>query len=209
MKKIMFNDKYGLTKAVLEGRKTMTRRIANPISENIDKMGKSKTIRQSYRIGLNLYYPKFEVGEIVAVAERYSVLHERLNEAIREKRKDDSLEAFYRASICDTDAGWNKKMYVRADLMPHQIRITNVRIEKLQSISDEDCIKEGIYKTIHKSFGYPPSWRLSTFRTKVYERFDAFSKPQNAFAVLIDKISGKNTWKSNPYVFVYEFELIK
>lgn len=28
MKKIMFNDKYGLTKAVLEGRKTITRRIA-------------------------------------------------------------------------------------------------------------------------------------------------------------------------------------
>lgn len=29
MKKIMFNDKYGLTKAVLEGRKTQTRRIVN------------------------------------------------------------------------------------------------------------------------------------------------------------------------------------
>ena len=30
MKKIMFNDKYGLTKAVVEGRKTQTRRILNP-----------------------------------------------------------------------------------------------------------------------------------------------------------------------------------
>lgn len=30
MKKIMFNDKYGLTKAVFEGRKTQTRRILNP-----------------------------------------------------------------------------------------------------------------------------------------------------------------------------------
>lgn len=30
MKKIMFNNKYGLTEAVLEGRKTQTRRILNP-----------------------------------------------------------------------------------------------------------------------------------------------------------------------------------
>lgn len=30
MKKIMFNDKYGLTQAVLEGRKTQTRRMLNP-----------------------------------------------------------------------------------------------------------------------------------------------------------------------------------
>ena len=30
-----------------------------------------------------------------------------------------------------------------------------------------------------------------------------------AYAALIDKISGKGTWASNPYVFVYEFELIK
>ncbi len=33
--------------------------------------------------------------------------------------------------------------------------------------------------------------------------------PRGAFAALIDKISGKGTWESNPYVFVYEFELVK
>lgn len=33
MKKIMFNDRYGLTQAVIEGRKTMARRLADPKSK--------------------------------------------------------------------------------------------------------------------------------------------------------------------------------
>ena len=32
--------------------------------------------------------------------------------------------------------------------------------------------------------------------------------PREAFASLIDKVSGRGTWKSNPWVFVYEFEPI-
>lgn len=36
-----------------------------------------------------------------------------------------------------------------------------------------------------------------------------FKTPKEAFASLIDKVSGKDTWKSNPYVFVYEFKLIE
>lgn len=34
-------------------------------------------------------------------------------------------------------------------------------------------------------------------------------KPREAYAALIDRISGKGTWESNPYVFVYDFELVK
>lgn len=30
----------------------------------------------------------------------------------------------------------------------------------------------------------------------------------NAYSALIDKISGKGTWDANPFVFVYEFELV-
>lgn len=35
-----------------------------------------------------------------------------------------------------------------------------------------------------------------------------FSSPQRAYADLIDKISGKGTWESNPWVVTYEFKLI-
>ena len=88
-------------------------------------------------------------------------------------------------------------MFVRADLMPHRIRITNVRVERLQDISDEDCLKEGI---IEELFGTTPAyWVLDV----------CFSNIRHAFRNLIDKVSGKGTWDSNSYVFVYEFELVK
>lgn len=92
-------------------------------------------------------------------------------------------------------------MFVRAEDMPHHIRITNIRIERLQDIKIEDCLKEGLRMagdvglegTIYWYHGLANSW----FRT-----------PQDAYASLIDRISGKGTWESNPYVFVYDFELI-
>lgn len=43
-------------------------------------------------------------------------------------------------------ASWNNKRFVKGDLMPHQIRIIDVRIERPQDITDESCLKEGIIK---------------------------------------------------------------
>ena len=89
--------------------------------------------------------------------------------------------------------------------MPHHIRITNIKFEKLQSISEEDCLKEGVIKRFHspacRNFYYVPN-------EEVKSKHDVYLTSQEAFSELIDRISCKGTWKSNPYVFVYEFELI-
>ena len=97
-------------------------------------------------------------------------------------------------------------MFARADLMPHQIRITKVRIQRLQDISDEDCLKEGIikYTKDRTVFKYDLSDGFEMFSWKDMKR-----SPKEAYAALIDKVSGKGTWESNPYVWVYEFELVK
>ena len=87
--------------------------------------------------------------------------------------------------------------------MPHQIRITNVRIERLQDISDEDCLKEGLEwdgVAFQYYVNYKKETRHKTFLGKT---------PREAFAGLIDKVSGKGTWERNPYVWVYDFELVK
>ena len=102
-------------------------------------------------------------------------------------------------------SGYFNKMFVRAGLMPHQIRITNVRAERLQDISDEDCLKEGIIKgkVGSEDTHFMDAYYIPTLKT------DPFCTPQGAYSYLIDKISGKGTWKNNPYVFVYDFELVK
>lgn len=96
--------------------------------------------------------------------------------------------------------GWKNKMFVRADLMPHQIRITGVRVERLQDISDEDCLREGVNgESIFDDNDYCTVQGIQPW----------FNSPRDAFAALIDKVSKKGTWEENPWVFVYEFELVK
>lgn len=184
MKKIMFDDKYDLTKAVLEGRKTMTRRVI-PVDET-----KGGLVPVSFwdgkwcgSHGRPLKRQPYKVGEVVAVAQSYHALN-----------KAGFVAPEWCEHTCEDSPGYSNKMFVRADLMPYQIRITGVWVERLQDISDEDCKKEGLE--------FRAGWNYHSHR-------GAFYTPRDAFAALIDKIFGKGTWESNPWVFVYEFELVK
>lgn len=208
MKKIMFNDRYGLTQAVLEGRKTQTRRIAytagrwRDIMVRQDLEGVNKGKACLFGDGILLAKSAYKLGETIAIAQKYEDL-----------RKDNE---FYR--LCGKNGmplecskyekGCSNKMFVRGDLMPHHIRITNIRVERLQDISEEDCMAEGIrrfgkeYVRFKKEYCY-------TCQNYAVTDFYSFSTPREAYAALIDKISGKGTWESNPWVFVYDFELVK
>lgn len=195
MKKIIFNDKYRLTRAVLEGRKTQTRRIAYTGNATIIDCGicvEPKNIgRATLFRGIDeIAHSRYCIGKEVAVAQAYCEL---VSEAGYNEEEINKLRC---------SKGWTNKMYVKADLMPHRIRITDIRAERLQEISNEDCLKEGLWMAHDVGLEGMTYWyhglANSSFRT-----------PQDAYAALIDKISGKGTWASNPYVFVYEFELIK
>lgn len=212
MKKIMFNDKYGLTKAVLEGKKTQTRRLAlrsvkdAQVLDSIEVKPEDKNIIQ-YVIGK---YSRYAVGETLAVAQNYSTIMDYYNSLghistrqVSEKELIFWNEMRRMESTGDDSAmrGDDNKMFVRADLMPHQIRITNIRLERLQDISNEDCLKEGIIEDC-------PGVQYS-FPTEIgYCGQYPFETPKAAYAALIDKICGKGTWQKNPWVFVYDFELI-
>ena len=198
MQKIMFSDRYGLTKAVLKGRKTMTRRIITDVKIiqyllETEEDGTLNDADPDVQCIID-YKAKFKVGETVAVAQSYRQIEKEI-----EKKK--GLPLNLKGTFLKS-AGYNNKMFVCADLMPHQIRITKVRIERLQDISDEDCLKEGIIEDF-KGVQY-------AFPTNVgYCGQYPFDTAKEAFAELIDKLGRKGTWKSNPFVFVYEFVLIK
>ena len=194
MKKIMFNDKYGLTQAVLKSKKTMTRRIINDDFEDVKAYNANgdwhfiADTEDGDSIELNHAY---EVGEVVAVAQSYKDIRDIIGDV-----HDGKSIKFLK--------GWNNKMFVRADLMPHHIRITNIKVERLQDISDDDCMKEGIYEDAEEHGGL--------YTTPFYDFHgntdNGFYEPREAFAALIDRISGEGTWKRNPWVFAYEFEKI-
>ena len=204
MQKILFNDKYGLTKAVLEGRKTQTRRIITnkEMLEIIKKFDSPASLFLVYdrfvlktdlrkRFTDNRRVMRYQMNDTVAIAQSYADITPQVDWANCMIRKEE--------------IGWNNKMFVRAEDMPHHIRITKIRIERLQEISDEDCIAEGIKKNPEVLRGM---WEFSYIKG-VTLKFEMSTTPRGAYAKLIDHISGKGTWESNPYVFVYEFELIK
>lgn len=226
----MFNDRYGLTKAVLEGRKTMTRRIEASLTKlplndsplttlefirDADKIRVRRLFRDSH-VETIFLLPKYKVGEVMAVAQNYDeVFDEFATIAYFQLKRfsylieptPDNFKAFAGQSevtLPRTLPGWGNKMFVRASLMPHQIRITSIRVERLQEISEADCLREGIYK---KTL-CPPGVDYF-YHSEPRSKWDVYPSPREAFAGLIDKVSGKGTWERNPWVFVYEFELIK
>lgn len=199
MKKIMFNDKYGLTEAVLSGRKTQTRRVMQINEIEAYLVDFNKWVCEATEKTFIVQQTKYKVGEIVAVAQSYK------NAGVAEVPSPIE-NIFFEAHHLK---GWNNKMFVRADLMPHRIRITNVRVDLLQDISDEDCIKEGVgISATDNRIGYPFSIPFNYYVGEDKEGC-RYSTPREAYAALIDRISGKGTWECNPYVFVYDFELIK
>lgn len=219
MKKIMFNDRYGLTDAVIEGRKIMTRRLIDPMPKDCATVHKNcwgadwsdepmslVVDRDTGGIycqycgnGVRLYdggyhyKTKYEVGEVVAVAQCY------------EAAGFDPGYCIEGGLFAQKHAGWHNKMFVKPALMSHRIRITGIKCERLQDISDEDCFREGISESWYEStdtttYGYADEKKGTAVE---------FDTPRKAFAALIDKVSGRGTWASNPWVVVYEFELVK
>lgn len=234
MQKIMFNDKYSLTKAVLEGRKTQTRRIITC----------PKTFKGQYVAGFHVYkrqsdgfiseicmydederdfdegqiVTKYKVGEIVAVAQSYKTIDDYYKSAYSYNHSAHGMTICEFDGVSDKDVHkwnmiavnyrgkkvWTNKLFVKPELMLHFIRITNVRIERLQEISDKDCLAEGIIKG---QCGSADTHFMNAYY--VPKEIQPYCTPKEAYSELIDKVGKKGDWESNPYVFVYEFELIK
>ena len=199
MKKIMFNERFGLQQAVVAKYKTMTRRIINGDYEDVKayhafggwifiadtKGGDSVEVK-----------PAYEVGETIAIAQAYKTLWWPAIPGIDWKAITDEVTH---------SEGWTNKMFVKAEYMPHAIRITGIKAERLQSISEADIMREGIHEG-----------EFMNTRDKYY--FDewgdvpnhiTFKTPRLAFQSLIDKVCKRGTWQRNPWVFAYEFELVR
>lgn len=203
----MFDDRFGLTQAVLEGKKTMTRRIVSipdtwhgidvcAIGPDTNKRSlllydADEFLIEDRNTGLcGQVMPLYKIGQEVAVAQPYCEIMPYL------------ADSFYKPAgdFMEEKPGYRNKRFVKADLMPHRIRITSVRVERIQDISEDDCLREGIIdgKVEPKLYGF-----------KNGKHYDTAHTPREAFAILIKKMSGREAWDSNPWVFVYEFEKVK
>lgn len=186
--------RYFLTQLIIEGKKDMTRRLDSDPRQ-------------------------FDVGEILAISEAYGFIYRGLPD----DKKPAFLDRLKRELDCEDPTrhpGWENKLFVRPELMPHRIEITEKRNELLQDISDADIMREGIIhgdvpcRNIETGEEGDYTWidikrkRLPNGKYHVHVIHKVNSNARGAFADMINHICGKNTWENNPSVVAYTFKLV-
>ena len=186
MKPIIFSTP--MVQAILAGRKTQTRRVI-----------KDKDITNNFDIDVDgsayayinpatgdscppTAIAKYQVGDILWVRETWG--------------KDENGEYVYRTNYGTTEDDsfplsmfrWRPSIHMPREAARIFLKVTNVRVERLQDITEEEAIKEGA-----KAYG-PNNCSGTSARI--------------AFAEIWDKTTTEHEWRTNPWVWVIEFEKI-
>lgn len=197
MKKIMFDDHALLTEKVKTGQKTKDRRLIT--NKLLIKYGVNTHTLKDKIQDLILHAP-YKKGEIIAVAEQYRNCLDHIATL-------PEFECYSRAELeakFQEEKGWDNKMYVKAEYMPTKIQITDIKIERIQDISDEDCLEEGI-KYYPYAYRYGYDYRKDEWRTISYQ----YRTLHEAFKSLVKKLKGGDLWEQNPLIHVYTFKHVE
>lgn len=151
---------------------------------------------RTWRIG---EIPRYKVGEVVAIKQSYRTLLYDENFEYRDKKG--------KIKPLKEHAGWNNKMFVDLGLMRHGVRIKQVKQARLQDITEDECLQEGIWATLH---GLKLQYHVSGIYLARHPGVTAsFKTARDAYFMLVNKINGWGLWPKNPIGYVYEFEYIE
>ena len=173
-----------MVQAILENRKTMTRRVVKPQPESID-----------FYEDRNVWFPEvskcpYEVGDVLWVRETfYKTIAEELKGAFFYKADIDKLSWTFK---------WKPSLFMPKEACRIFLEIKSIKVERLKDISREDARSEGIERDL-----------VSGTKYKNYVDGTSVYSEQGSFYSLWEKINGKESLTQNPFVFVYEFEQIE
>lgn len=196
-----------MVQAILEGRKTQTRRTLKPHPSNNEfliELSKDwgwaqrrliSTKPDKYEILQNWKCPYGNIGDVLWVRETYCKLYESLDLYYF---KDDK-------SFDHKKAKWKPSIHMPKAACRLFLRIKDVRVERLRDISEADAKAEGI------SFIRFTVFNQDRFLyTDYLDLESSWRDPRISFQTLWDSINAeKMPWKNNPWVWVIEFERIE
>ena len=189
MKPAIFNTE--MVRAILDGRKTQTRRIASDTAELVYRCAKS-TPSAPYKIGDIIYVRETFVVGIPDGAEPES----ESNPMTVFYKADDSVHGWMNEDWDEVNIPWKPSIHMPKEYARLFLRVKDVRVERLNEISEEDAISEGIehFKSGFKSYG---------------KHFceNTICHPIESFSRLWESIYGNGSF-DNRYVWVIEFEQI-
>ena len=208
LKPILFNTE--MVKAILDGRKTVTRRVVKPQPDekHIFKLGYvTDEIPRCGNIGkfgfgidecgghIQYAKPPYKIGDVLWVRETW---HKDVGRYMYKANYSES-EKFYRGGQ-EIDIKWCPSIHMPKEAARIFLKVTDVRVERLQDITEEQAIKEGCNASCK-------SWGDSKFEDVIeFEQSarDMFSELWNGTL----KKDSDCTWMHNPLVWVIEFERI-
>jgi hypothetical protein len=231
MKGILFTQPNFLL--TITGSKTNTRRLTrwqNTLHTGADVFKPDGTlIHEDNGRPTLIEKPRYKAGEKVYLKEPYHIYYTILNATkpnsvelcysyddemrIKEYIPDHLIEKVLKQQKA-SKSGYCNKMFMPEWAARYYIVITGVRSEKLQSITDEDCLAEGIIEECPEMYGLDPRMGNRYGVPGMVEPANIsaekwYDTPREAYAAEFDMINGKGTWESNPYVFSYYYELVQ
>lgn len=225
-----------MIRACIEGRKMVTRRLLKPqpyyrtrtngrgvwfwersksdLLEFINFQG--KTCEQLMRSGLPQYL-RWQPGDIMVARETFAYYPDA-DHVIFKAREGNELAALG----VDLKGCWKSPRHLPYRFSRYKRLITSVRVERLQDITEEDAIREGLFA--QKGDGECYLWRGDGYHGAGYDRHGGMtfhtpdsdgkcacgvggpSPAQCAYRELWDSINGKGSWASNPWVVRIEWD---
>lgn len=218
-KPILFNTE--MVKAILDGRKTQTRRVFSKTQlkyfDYAQKLGEMSSLDNLHEndFAYILQFSQYKVGDVLYVRETFNTFSNiTMDNEVGVIYKADNKEVIlpcnrdYECEYVFNDK-WKPSIHMPKKYARIFLKVTNVGVERLQDISDEDCIKEGIIKVTKDN---------QVFKFCIYDKKDYSStpwqdmpkNPQEVYKNLWNSTTKDGyKWEDNPYVFVYEFERIE
>lgn len=212
-KPILFNTE--MVKAILDGRKTVTRRVVKPSNKRyfIDKTLSGKPAEfQMISIDeakfIRMAKPQYKVNDTLYVRETWCT-----DEDMVDVFEENLTHGFYyRANeinqewVNDKDiVKWKPSIHMPKSAARIFLKVTDVRVERLHDITYEQVIKKGLEggikcdchfgceECLYTSWAYPADYEFALL-------WDSTIKKQD-----LDKYG----WNANPWVWVYEFERVE
>jgi len=210
MKPILFNTE--MVQAILDGRKTVTRRnIKNVTIIEDDKLDEWRfEYYNNYDYGscsekyfINTFAP-YQIDDILYVRETFANTWTPDSEDIGFIYKADGVPKkfpYWGNAKQYKDEVWIPSIHMPKEAARIFLRVTDIRVEKLQDITDEQTLKEGIQII---GTGLYAASEDSNFKLQQIYPKTAFKYLWNSTIKKQD--IGKYDWNSNPYVWVIEFE---
>jgi len=186
-----------MVQAILAGNKSMTRRIIKPqpideITDYGDGLCFYKKLKGDPNIPI-VFKSKYQVGDILYVKETWKWEGETKYTDVW------PLGTFlYKVDFEEGEgpSRWKSSLFMPRVAARIFLKVTDVKAERLQDITEEDAMGEGVDLT-------DTGWCNYLLKGKTV------STAKQSFATLWDSINGKKSWHSNPWVWVISFEQLK